>query len=468
MIDSYRSLYDKPIPDTLFACLRDDISLKIAPDYGLVMYGTPPTPLRVSRCTLDILSRCDGTKRIKDIVAEYVKKENKGYNLDLLKATVDLGNLIKEGVLQLNEIPEKKNEVTILGSDRAFLPSSIQLELTTSCNLACDYCYRNVGSTNPSHFFQTDKLIHILMDLNAKGLRSIELTGGEPLLHPDFLKIMDFCGTHFSLIGLLSNGTMINEEIISALLPYKDKMVVSISLDSHISEVHDIRRGAKGAFEKTTDAVRMLHRSGFLTRVSMSVDEKNWDHIEPTLLLSKSLGAKMFTYSPILPFGRAKKGFSFWMLDAQKALVTEKDLTEKYGTFLHLLPEDKVLGIQKPGGCGAGHRTYAIDPWGKVRPCVTFNENQAVLGSLLDEKPEIVFSHKLSKAFAELEPPHPKVCGNCRFVIFCMNCCLRSLLASEWIGDGKCRYLNQAKVREWFALIKQDKNARVGKKEVKT
>lgn len=441
------------LPRNMYPRLGENVSLHMSPSYGLILYGSPPKPLHVSKDTIEILTRCNGTQTFDYILASQISSDNRDNDLEICKAIVTLARLIREGIIILYKEPSKV-EPEITGSSTVFHPTNMQIELTTACNLQCSYCYRKSGPNEPKDRLVTAKLLEILRVLSNNGLHSVELTGGEPLLHPDFVQIVNFCGERFSLIGLLTNGTLITESLLDKLLPFRDKMVVSVSLDSHIPSIHDARRGRERAFDKTTDGIRLLSKQGFLTRVSMSVDQYNWKYIESTLLLSRWLGATMFTYSPILPFGRAKHNFGFWTYDAEEVLQTEKQLAEKYKGFLHFLPEDAILEIHQPGGCGAGHRVYAMDPRGLVRPCVTFDENQAIFGSLAKQNPADVFGGELSAAFAMIEPPHPDVCRSCKWVLFCQHCSLRGLMASQWIGEEKCMWLNQPKVRQWSNLVR--------------
>lgn len=443
---------ESSLPSNMYAQLGKDVSLHISPSYGLVLYGNPPKPLHVSSDTINILADCNGMQTVGEILTTYVNAENRGNDVDVSKAILTLTGLINEKIVILGENP-KKIKVRTTGSHTIYYPTSMQIELTTRCNLNCSYCYRNSGAQEPDRL-GTSNLLNILRILSKNGLHSAELTGGEPLLHPDFIKIMRFCGERFSIVGLLTNGTLITESFIRELLPFKEKVVTSVSLDSHISEVHDKRRGSRGAFDKTTNGIRLLRQNGFFTRVSMSVDQNNWKDVEETLLLSRQLGASTFTYSPILPFGRGKDNFGLWDKDPEEVLQTEQRLSEKYKGFIHFLPEDSILEIHQPGGCGAGHRVYAMDPTGLVRPCVTFDEDQAIFGSLATQSPFEVFGGKLSKAFALIAPPNMELCGSCKWNLFCQHCSLRGLMASYWVGQDKCSWLNQPNIRQWSNLVR--------------
>ena len=277
------------------------------------------------------------------------------------------------------------------------------------------------------------------------------------LLHPDFLEILGFCSDHFDLVGILTNGTLFTPEIFEKLGAWKNKLVFSISLDSYIPHVHDNRRGHFGAFEKTAAAITTLSKMGFVVRVSVVLDENNWKDLEGTIVLAKKIGASMLTYGPVLPFGRASKDSFLWKLRAQEVAEVGAALKERYEGFLHSIDEPTLLEVEGPGGCGAGHRVYAMNPKGKIRPCVSFGENQAVIGSLESEAPDVVFNRPLVLASAHLSPPTAKVCGSCKWIGFCMHCSLRGVLASKWLLDGACKWLNQKNVLEWYCSYGRNK-----------
>jgi radical SAM protein with 4Fe4S-binding SPASM domain len=440
------------LPSEMYAHLRDDVLLKISPSYGIIQRNDGSERRTISRQTAEALTLLDGRQKISKIINQYIHNSNCS-DLEICKIMIQVAEFIMDGfiVLDNREIISKSR---IEGDFTAFYPSSMHVELTKACNLNCYYCYRDAKADQTKDRLETDKLLEILLFLSKKGLHAVELTGGEPLMHPDFSRIMKFVGEHFSLIGLLTNGTLITESILNDMIPFRDKIAVSISLDSHIPSVHDERRGFDGAFDKTTKAIQLFARNGFITRVTMALDEYNWRHIEPTMQLSRRLGATMFSYAPILPFGRAKNhlNFDFWANNTDEIIETEKRLFREYKGFLRLLPED-VLKPNDLGGCGAGHKSYTMDPRGWIRPCPTFEETQAIFGCFEHQDSSGIFGGELSMSFANIQPPNPDICQTCEFTYFCMNCSLRGLLGMKWVGEKNCSWMNQPRIQKWKDLV---------------
>lgn len=74
-----------------------------------------------------------------------------------------------------------------------YLPTSINLRIIGACNLSCPFCY------GPNHSFppiDTTKLIELINKLPALGVQRVVITGGEPLLAPDILIILEELKKH--------------------------------------------------------------------------------------------------------------------------------------------------------------------------------------------------------------------------------------------------------------------------------
>jgi MoaA/NifB/PqqE/SkfB family radical SAM enzyme len=199
-------------------------------------------------------------------------------------------------------------------------------------------------------------LKRLLIKFKSNGLRGVEITGGEPTLHPDFFEIVDFCSEQFDLVGILTNGYLIDENAVGKLSCYKEKIVMSVSLDGSTAEKHDSFRGIR-SFDKVTRAIKLLSDSGIFVRATMSVSPENFGDIENTLLLAKKLGARVFGYSPIIPFGRGKDIAPYEITPEKAKEMTEMDLYIKrtYPDFLQTIPEGYLKEqLKNQPNCGAG------------------------------------------------------------------------------------------------------------------
>ncbi|MFC1588220.1 radical SAM protein [Planctomycetota bacterium] len=110
-------------------------------------------------------------------------------------------------------------------------PLSINIDLTTACNYACEHCIDS-ASLNQKNRFVHDDLKQALDLMCRKGLRSVILIGGgEPTLYSKFEDIVFFLKERNLQVGLVTNGSGMKKiQHVASLLDGKDW--VRLSLDS--------------------------------------------------------------------------------------------------------------------------------------------------------------------------------------------------------------------------------------------
>ena len=148
---------------------------------------------------------------------------------------------------------------------------------TKTCNLKCKHCYieKNPYKTEQD-FIPLDKIKQALIYVKNKNLNSIYLTGGEPLMHPDFNQILRLC-LKVSNTTVLSNGVMINDKKARFLRKIDDESqfetIYRISLDSTNELENDELRG-RGSYRKALSAIMSLIKYEFNPIISV-VNYKN-------------------------------------------------------------------------------------------------------------------------------------------------------------------------------------------------
>lgn len=85
--------------------------------------------------------------------------------------------------------------------------SNIRISLTQSCNLNCIYCHAE-GEKDPEHELSVEQISEILRVAQQFGIRSVKITGGEPLMRPDLVQIIRSVPPGME-ISLTTNGTLL-------------------------------------------------------------------------------------------------------------------------------------------------------------------------------------------------------------------------------------------------------------------
>jgi MoaA/NifB/PqqE/SkfB family radical SAM enzyme len=178
--------------------------------------------------------------------------------------------------------------LTSLGLDLAshkFLggsKSSILIwSLTNRCNLDCDYCGLPGLKTEKSDLYG-DELIAYLDMAIKNGLKIVSITGGEPMLHPDFEKFVIHCYENNVLVSVNTNGILVKKKI-DFLKKYCFQVVISID---GTESIHDFHRG-KGSFATAKEALETLQENSIKTHATCVVTNSNYDQLDNLISFAK-------------------------------------------------------------------------------------------------------------------------------------------------------------------------------------
>lgn len=125
------------------------------------------------------------------------------------------------------------------------VPVSINLDLTTACNYACDHCV-DFEILNTGRRFDHERLLASLEQLARRGLKSvIVIGGGEPTLYPGFAEVISRMKALGLQIGLVTNGTGMEKVLaVADVLDARDWVRLSLdaSSDATFQAMHKPRR----------------------------------------------------------------------------------------------------------------------------------------------------------------------------------------------------------------------------------
>ncbi len=174
------------------------------------------------------------------------------------------------------------------------------LILTWDCNLRCLHCRPYLPPNGTLSF--NDVKEH-LDSLGKKGALFLHITGGEPLVHKDFWKIVSSASQkNFALI-LHTNGTLITPEI-GERLKNLTFLQVSLTVLGGNAQTHDSLTGVKGSFEKTVHALKIMKEKGLDVVLSTTKLSDNQDEIPEMERLAKNHGTTL----KIIPYQTPRKG----------------------------------------------------------------------------------------------------------------------------------------------------------------
>lgn len=314
------------------------------------------------------------------------------------------------------------------GSGRR-LPLNGSYALTYRCNLKCGQCYA-AGDDRRAEL--TMSQIGAIFDGMAEaGCVWLLLTGGEPLLRPDFADIYLYAKRKGFLITLFTNGTCLTPALADVLKEYPP-FYVEITLYGITEATYAAVTGVRGMLERCLEGIRLLLERGIYLKLKTTVTQANVHELWQIKDFVEGHLKREFRFDGLIwrrlngdtaPYRLRLSPDELVALDArdQKRRQAWDDI---FQMAEHVPLSSTVLA------CGAGRSTFDIDPYGEVRICdmlrtPSLDLRQTPFGKMWSQVQEDAF-------FDASRPADPR-CDACSKYMFCDICPAWTL----WRGKEK-------------------------------
>lgn len=199
-----------------------------------------------------------------------------------------------------------------LNEARLHPPKTLTLMITRSCNLQCAHCLLDCRPEIPPHAVPSGALYRIIRGFVRVGGEEILLTGGEPLLHPDWPAILSFACRQPELkeVGLQTNATLLTEAHVARLRAFDcGKLTFQVSIEGATAQTNDRVRGTE-SFERIIAGLRLLAEAGLADRIRVAFTEMqhNMEELPLVLELVEQLKIGRLVSGTLVPGGRAASG----------------------------------------------------------------------------------------------------------------------------------------------------------------
>ena len=155
---------------------------------------------------------------------------------------------------------------------RAGIPLSGTFELTPCCNMACKMCYVRMTKQQQEQVAPlrtAGEWLALAEEAKKQGLVYLLLTGGEPFLRPDFREILSGLNKMGLFVSINSNGTLIDEEVIS-WLKQTPPTRVNVTLYGASDATYERLCGNPNGFTQAVRGIRLLKAAGIVVKICMS------------------------------------------------------------------------------------------------------------------------------------------------------------------------------------------------------
>ena len=268
------------------------------------------------------------------------------------------------------------------------IPLSGTFELTARCNLDCRMCYIH-RRANDAAALRGEKTgaqwLALAEECCREGTLNLLLTGGEPLIRPDFREIYTGCRKMGFMVSLNSNATLIDEEMMD-FLSNDPPARINITLYGASPDTYGKLCGDPGAYDRAIRVILGLQERGVLVKLNLSVTQYNRQDLQQIFAFARAHNLPLQAATYMFPPVRACEQGCFQtermtareaaraQMDYDRFCFTSEELKKRWTAQLNGIqvsnPDSECQELPTERiRCRAGRSTYWITWNGKMRPC---------------------------------------------------------------------------------------------------
>jgi radical SAM protein with 4Fe4S-binding SPASM domain len=308
--------------------------------------------------------------------------------------------------------------------------------ITNRCGLKCDFCSRFSGPEDTTDL-GLEKVIEIIEGALrvARSSLVVSITGGEPVLHPEFKKICRHLSGYPIALSLNSNGLQITAELIKFCID-NGILNFSISMDGP-PEVYRRMGRPHRIFDKICENISTIRRLGGTFNIGCTMTPHNVNHIGQVAQIARDHGAIGLRISRVYPIGRGLENFNTLFIGwsrfkqvAQEALSYEDSdfFVDIEDNVVRHLYDDAYIEARSCdpksnaggwNGCFAGVVHAQVEASGLVLPCA-FMPMPA--GNIYERTFDNIWLHSPVMKDMRRRDLLKGACGSCQDKMACGGC----------------------------------------------
>jgi radical SAM protein with 4Fe4S-binding SPASM domain len=317
-------------------------------------------------------------------------------------------------------------------------PIRVCIDITNKCNLNCVHCHALANEYRHGDALSTEEILSLIGQCQQIGVFVLQLSGGEPTMHPDFELILEYALKRIPAVVLSTNGSTATPDFADRLASMNLKSI-QVSLDGATATVHDQFRGKKGSWESATKAIKLFTKAGIRTRVACTLHKKNANQLKEMVDCSEKFGAVTFRLMSFMAGGRALRNQD-WMLTPSESREIARNLKKttdainkniKVSHDIPFIEPSKAVEKESFGeidqyfvGCEAGKQQIRIAFNGDVWPCALIHSSDFWVGNIRQKSiSEIWKDSPVLDKFRQISYLNRKGCQNCDYGYLCNGGC---------------------------------------------
>ena len=314
------------------------------------------------------------------------------------------------------------------------LPLAVSADLTYRCNFSCAHCFCRLPENAPQGARELSgaEWDRIFGECADEGGLFLTLTGGEPLLHPDFRQVWVAAKRRGLIPTLFSNAALLTADWADFLADWPPQQV-SVSLYGATEETYRSVTGVPGRYRAVREALDRLAERGLRLEVKCVFTRRNVHEFAAVREISRQYG-EIFRWDAELlgtyPEGGGNPAGERLSPEEVVALEAADPIRDAEWRKRMSVWEPAPPLSETPFRCGVGGGGPHLDPYGQMRPCMTLESvsYDARSGSVREG-----WREALPRLLGEM-PVVPGPCVDCTLPELCRFCPAQARLAGYSLG----------------------------------
>lgn len=316
---------------------------------------------------------------------------------------------------------------------------SFQWHITDECDQRCKHCYifseDNCRKPDFMNWDQIRETFQNCLDFCEvyDRLPYFYITGGDPILHPNFWQLLELLKEHDIPFTILGNPFHLNDEVCRRLKSLGCQKY-QLSIDG-IRKTHDWFR-KPGFFDCTLDKISCIRNAGIRAVIMTTVSGTNIDEIPDIIDTVVKYRADIFAFSRYCPTSNEKdvgieptryrellaecdRKFKEYEAKGCETFFNKKDhlwTLYEYETGAFRIPKAAEDGMIY-GGCNCGNCHLTILPTGDIFACRRVQNSR--VGNIFEDRLADVWVYRMEdyREYTKFEK-----CSKCELMAFCRGC----------------------------------------------
>lgn len=316
---------------------------------------------------------------------------------------------------------------------------AFQWHITDECDQRCKHCYifseDNCKQLDAMDWEQMQAVVKNCEDMckTYNRLPYFYITGGDPILHPDFWKLLSLLKNKEIPFTILGNPFHLSDEVCMKLKEYGCQKY-QLSLDG-MRETHDWFR-KPGSFDCTLEKIQCIKNAGIRSVIMTTVSGTNIKEIPDIIDTVVQAGVDIFAFARYCPTSEEKdtgilpqeyrnlldicyNKFKKYEAEGCHTYFNRKDhlwTLYEYEKGIFKIPENAEKDMIY-GGCNCGNCHLTILPNGDLYACRRF---ESKVGNVFEDKIADVWVCDRMEAYRDYTKF--KKCSKCELLSFCRGC----------------------------------------------